>query len=1077
MKREKAGGGERAGKRASGRGTDPLARFGAFVYRKRWFVLGAWVVVLAVGAVLAPKANGVLKSGGVQAIGSDSEVASGIIDREFGVSALNNVAVVFRSPTLNVGDQEYRTQVEAATKRIERAKGVERVVSYYSTYGQVPGLASKDRHTTLVFVSLHGNEGESQTHVEGVRKAVEGTSLEHYVTGWSAVNHDFTKTTEEDLRRSEVLTFAVVLILLLLTFRTVVSAFLPLVLGGAAVLIATAIIYLIGRATDTSTFALNVASMIGLGLAIDFSLIVVSRFREELARRGDPEAATAVTMATAGRSIIYSGVTVLLGMLTLTLLVNLMVIRTISLGVVIVAAAALLAGVTLLPAILGVLSHRVERLRVIPKAKPKPETEGFWYRLSRAIMLRPWAWLGGALAILVVLAWPARGLALIGSTPELLPGHAESVKGSKIIDEQFGDNTLNPIQIVLKTPHRGEVMTPRFLTALDKLTNTLAADPRASNVSSLSTYMALSPRDGRYQHLKPIHDFWPAPDMSKSTPTNPVPGIHVTPYVSVWAKTVPWSPAYFGYGRFRFPSGTDRRLTVAATLQVYRVLEGRLTVTAGRPTTYWSAANFDKRYEGEKIAAGKTITLGPRDQLLVPVLTPVRLRVNGPPVELLTVVSFHVRPGTSTTGSWLDGQSPATDPFKGVPREVIAGGLGSTFPTGETHISLELGDAKPGARYPRHIHPGPELIAGQSGVLTVFSTPEMVITGANGQVEEGPYDTPSPVGPRGKAVVQGYSIHRGRNFGKVDAKTWSLRFLNANQPAFSVMALRPIAKAFVNLDSGSDTAVVNVIPRYGVYSDTQEGFVRSIRDLIVPSIPGLRGDKAYVGGTTASFMDFRHELYGRFPYVIGAVLVLTFLILMMFFQSVFLPLKAILMNVLSILATFGVLVLIFQHGWGSGLFGFDPVGAIGVITPAILFVVLFSLSTDYEVFLLSRVKEYYNETHDNEEAVARGLQHTGGIITAAGLILIGVFGSFATAGIITMKEIGLGLAIGILIDTVIVRSILVPATMRLAGDLNWAMPAWLKRIVPELREGPVGEPGVAAPGIGESVTAEDRTTG
>jgi len=198
---------------------------------------------------------------------------------------------------------------------------------------------------------------------------------------------------------------------------------------------------------------------------------------------------------------------------------------------------------------------------------------------------------------------------------------------------------------------------------------------------------------------------------------------------------------------------------------------------------------------------------------------------------------------------------------------------------------------------------------------------------------------------------------------------------------------------------------------------------------------------------------------------------------MMFFQSVFLPLKAILMNVLSILATFGVLVLIFQHGWGSGLFGFDPVGAIGVITPAILFVVLFSLSTDYEVFLLSRVKEYYNETHDNEEAVARGLQHTGGIITAAGLILIGVFGSFATAGIITMKEIGLGLAIGILIDTVIVRSILVPATMRLAGDLNWAMPAWLKRIVPELREGPVGEPGVAAPGIGESVTAEDRTTG
>ena len=126
--------------------------------------------------------------------------------------------------------------------------------------------------------------------------------------------------------------------------------------------------------------------------------------------------------------------------------------------------------------------------------------------------------------------------------------------------------------------------------------------------------------------------------------------------------------------------------------------------------------------------------------------------------------------------------------------------------------------------------------------------------------------------------------------------------------------------------------------------------------------------------------------------------------------------------------------------------------------------ILFSLSTDYEVFMLSRVKEYYHETGDNEESVAAGLQHTAGVITAAGLILIGVFGSFATAGIITIKEIGLGLAIGVLIDTTIVRMIMVPATMRLAGDINWFMPAWLKRIVPELREGPIGDIGLALAG-------------
>ena len=132
-----------------------------------------------------------------------------------------------------------------------------------------------------------------------------------------------------------------------------------------------------------------------------------------------------------------------------------------------------------------------------------------------------------------------------------------------------------------------------------------------------------------------------------------------------------------------------------------------------------------------------------------------------------------------------------------------------------------------------------------------------------------------------------------------------------------------------------------------------------------------------------------------------------------------------------------------------------------MVTPAILFVILFSLSTDYEVFMLSRIKEYYNATGDNDESVAKGLQHTAGVITAAGLILIGVFGSFATAGIITIKEIGLGLAIGVLIDTVIVRTIMVPATMKLAGTINWWMPDWLRRIVPELREGPVGEVGLA----------------
>ncbi|HEV8462205.1 MAG TPA: MMPL family transporter [Gaiellaceae bacterium] len=1030
--------------------TDPFARLGGFIYRRRKWVLGIWLVALLVCAPLAGKANGILKAGGIEVPGSGSKDAAQILSSKFKVSALNNAAIVFHSDNLKVGDARFKSQVKAAAARVRNAEGVTNVVTYYKTL--LPTLVSKDRHTTVVFASLKGDEGTTQTYIKGVRKAIGNVTLTHYVTGEAAVNHDFSVRSDKDLRKAEVLTFTLVFLLLLVTFRTLVSAFLPLLLAAGAVLSGTAGIYLIGSTTNTSVFALNVASMIGLGLAIDFSLIVVSRFREELEKRGDVEGALVMTMATAGRSILYSAVTVMLGMIVMSLLVDLMVIRSISIGVLVVAFTSLIAGLTLLPAVLALLGPRVEKWRVLPKRSEKPEEEGFWYRWSHAIMRHPWRYLSLSLGIILILALPVLQLRMLGSTPKLLPHDEESVKGLEYIDDQFGKNELQPIQIVLTTP-KGKVFTPKFLTGLDTLSNTLQADRRANGVTSLATYMAAEPRDGRYQHLKPNWDFWPAPDLSHATATNPTPGVYLKNYISVWTK-VPYSPAYFGWGIFTFPTGASHQLKVAQTLQVYRVNTGSLTVKAGKPTTLWRKADFNKRHHDQTIAAGTAVTLQKGDQLVVQPLTPVTVSNGGSEAaKVIVAVIFHVRPGTATQTSWTD-SARTTDPFQGIDRDIMGGGLGYTFPKNEAHVVLDLSDTKPAARFPRHFHPGPELISVTDGTLTIFSSPEMVITRPNTPAEEGKYDEPTPMHAGAFAVVQGYGIHRAINYGKVPAEVWSLRVLDSTKPEYFLVALRPFAKQFVNLDSGNDAAVVNVVPKYDSYDPRQEAFVSDIKNVIIPSISDLSGAQASVGGQTANFEDFHDKLYGRFPYVIAAVLILTFFVLMMFFQSVFLPLKAILMNLASILATYGVLVMIFQHGWGAGIFGFKPVGAVAVITPAILFVILFALSTDYEVFMLSRIKEYWNETQDNEESVAKGLQQTGRIVTAAGLILIGVFGSFATAGIITIKEIGLGLAIGVLIDTVIVRSIMVPATMRLAGNINWVMPAWLKRFVPELHEGP-----------------------
>src|SRR6185312_3916192 len=219
-----------------------------------------------------------------------------------------------------------------------------------------------------------------------------------------------------------------------------------------------------------------------------------------------------------------------------------------------------------------------------------------------------------------------------------------------------------------------------------------------------------------------------------------------------------------------------------------------------------------------------------------------------------------------------------------------------------------------------------------------------------------------------------------------------------------------------------------------------------------PGVSNLSPFTVNVGGQTATILDFKDHLFDRFPLIALAVAGVILIILMMFFQSLALPVKAVILNLISIAATFGILSLVFQHGIGASLLGFTSTDYITVITPGILYVILFALSTDYEVFMLSRVKEYYKHTGNNEEAVAAGLQHTAGIITAAGLILVLTFGSFVVSNTVVLKEIGLGLGLGVLIDSTIVRVIMVPATMRLLGNGNWWMPAWLRRIVPEISE-------------------------
>ena len=255
-----------------------------------------------------------------------------------------------------------------------------------------------------------------------------------------------------------------------------------------------------------------------------------------------------------------------------------------------------------------------------------------------------------------------------------------------------------------------------------------------------------------------------------------------------------------------------------------------------------------------------------------------------------------------------------------------------------------------------------------------------------------------------------------------------------------------------SVDVSPDHTVATIdIPIAGKGTDNESiAALEKVRSALVPATVGkVPGVEAVVGGDTANTKDYNDLVKGNAPIVFAFVLGLAFLLLLTTFRSIVIPLKAIVLNLLSVGAAYGVLVLVFQHGWGESLLGFKSTGAIEPWLPLFLFVILFGLSMDYHVFILSRVREAFDRGMSTEDAVAHGIKTTASVVTSAAIVMVAVFAIFATLSSIIFKQLGVGLAVAILIDATLVRAILLPATMKLLGDRNWYLPkrlGWLPRI-------------------------------
>jgi RND superfamily putative drug exporter len=228
---------------------------------------------------------------------------------------------------------------------------------------------------------------------------------------------------------------------------------------------------------------------------------------------------------------------------------------------------------------------------------------------------------------------------------------------------------------------------------------------------------------------------------------------------------------------------------------------------------------------------------------------------------------------------------------------------------------------------------------------------------------------------------------------------------------------------------------------------TSQDALHTLRSSIVPKTVGSVGT-AYVGGSTASSIDFNHQLGSRAPYVFAFVLGLAFLLLLWNFRSLVIPATAIVLNLLSVGAAYGVLVSVFQGGWGIIHIGGVHHGPIAAWLPLFLFVILFGLSMDYHVFILSRIREGYDQGLETREAIRRGITRSAGVITSAAMVMVAVFSTFATLSVVSSKQLGVGLAVAIFIDATIVRGLLLPAVMGLLGERNWYLPRWLDRLLP-----------------------------
>ncbi|CAA9456377.1 MAG: Uncharacterized RND family transporter [uncultured Rubrobacteraceae bacterium] len=451
---------------------------GVFAYRFRWAILLIWGLLLISSSFFAPGLSGKLKGGGFDGANSEAERVQDLMSGEFGLSPAT-LTVVFAGDGIPARSEEFQKAQENALAGVRKLDNVRQVASYARSKDS--RFISEDGKKSYAVVTSDVSVDATRNVVEAVRSKVRSDKLDTYVTGAPAVYQDLEEASNEDVKDAEKYAFPFAVIILIFAFGTLVAAGVPVLIGGASVLTALATLYFVTGFYDMSVFTLTLSTMLGLGLGIDYALFFVSRFREEL-EHYPPAEAVPRTAATAGRSIFFSGTAVLIGLSGL-LFFPFMFMRSIGVAGVVVVFVSVLAALTLLPALLGVLGQRINRLAI--RRRRGGAGTAFWSRSAEVVMRRPLTVILLAAAILGILLYPVGHMKVGIPEATVLPQKYESRAGDDILKRNFDYSALNPMEIV--ATFEDDPLSARALSDTRELGERIGGADGVSRVESVYT--------------------------------------------------------------------------------------------------------------------------------------------------------------------------------------------------------------------------------------------------------------------------------------------------------------------------------------------------------------------------------------------------------------------------------------------------------------------------------------------------------------------------------------------------------------------------------------------------------------